>query len=92
MPTPRVSVPQMTLSSPAWASCSTSRRYLGSMPAWCTPMPCRTSRDSVLPKPELNRKSPIAAAIRSFSARLQTLMLVSACACSRAAAWVKCTM
>ncbi len=26
MPTPRVSVPQMTVSSPAWASCSTSRR------------------------------------------------------------------
>jgi hypothetical protein len=51
MPTPRVSVPQMTLSRPAWASVSTSRRYFGSMPAWCTPMPCRTSRDSVLPKP-----------------------------------------
>ena len=44
MPTPRVSVPQMTLSSPAWASCSTSRRYLGSIPAWWTPMPWRTSR------------------------------------------------
>jgi hypothetical protein len=26
MPTPSVSVPQMTRSSPAWASCSTSRR------------------------------------------------------------------
>lgn len=33
MPTPRVSVPQMTLSIPAWASCSTSRRYFGSIPA-----------------------------------------------------------
>ena len=32
MPTPSVSVPQMTLSSPACASCSTSRRYFGSMP------------------------------------------------------------
>ena len=32
MPTPSVSVPQMTFSSPAWASVSTSRRYLGSMP------------------------------------------------------------
>ena len=31
-PTPRVSVPQMTFSSPACASVSTSRRYLGSMP------------------------------------------------------------
>ena len=26
IPTPRVSVPQMTVSSPSWASCSTSRR------------------------------------------------------------------
>ena len=34
MPTPRVSVPQITLSRPACASCSTNRRYLGSMPAW----------------------------------------------------------
>ena len=91
MPTPRVSVPQMTLSSPAWASVSTSRRYLGSMPAWCTPMPCRTSRDSVLPKPAVNRKLPISSAIASFSARVQTLMLISAWACSSAAAWVKCT-
>ena len=56
MPTPRVSVPQMTLSSPACASFSTSRRYLGSIPAWCTPMPCRTRRESVLPKPAAKRK------------------------------------
>ena len=41
-PTPSVSVPQMTFSRPAWASRSTRRRYFGSMPAWCTPMPCRT--------------------------------------------------
>ncbi len=27
----------------------------------------------------------------SFSARLHTFTLISACACSRAAAWVKCT-
>ena len=91
IPTPRVSVPQMTLSRPAWASVSTSRRYLGSIPAWCTPMPCRTSRDSVRPKPAVNRKLPIGSAIASFSARVQTLMLISACACSIAAAWVKCT-
>ena len=84
MPTPRVSVPQMILSSPAWASCSTSLRYLGNMPAWCTPMPCRTNRDSVLPKPELNRNSPMAAAIWSFSARVQTLTLIRAWACSNA--------
>ena len=91
MPTPRVSVPQMTLSSPAWASCSTRRRYFGSIPAWCTPMPCLTSRDRVFPNPGLNRKPPISSAIRSFSSRVQTLMLVSACARSSAAAWVKCT-
>ena len=36
-PTPSVSVPQMTGSSPAPASRSTSRRWRGSMPAWCTP-------------------------------------------------------
>lgn len=41
-PTPSVSVPQMTFSRPAWASFSTSRRYLGSIPAWCTPIPWRT--------------------------------------------------
>lgn len=41
-PTPSVSVPQITFSRPACASFSTSRRYFGSMPAWCTPMPCRT--------------------------------------------------
>ena len=67
MPTPRVSVPQMTLSRPAWASCSTSRRYFGSIPAWCTPMPCRTSRDSVLPKPAAKRNPPISSAIASRS-------------------------
>ena len=92
MPTPRVSVPQMTFSRPAWARVSTSRRYLGSMPAWCTPMPWRTSRDSVLPKPAVNRKLPIRSAMASFSSRVHTLMLISAWACSIAAAWVKCTM
>ena len=92
MPTPRVSVPQMTLSRPAWASCSTSRRYLGSMPAWCTPMPCLTSRESVFPKPEANRKSPISSAILSFSWRVHTFVDISAWACSSAAAWVKCTI
>ena len=91
MPTPSVSVPQMTFSNPAWVSVSTSRRYRGSIPAWCTPMPCRTSRDSVLPKPAVNRKLPIISAMASFSARVQTLMLIRACACSTAAARVKCT-
>ena len=54
-------------------------------------MPCLTSRDSVLPKPAVNLKLPISSAMASFSARVQTLMLISACACSTAAAWVKCT-
>jgi len=81
----------MTFSNPACVRVSTSRRYLGSRPAWWTPMPCRTSRDKVLPKPAANRKSPIKSAMASFSARVQTLMLISACACSRAAACVKCT-
>ena len=86
IPTPRVSVPQMILSSPACASFSTSRRYLGSIPAWCTPIPCRTRRDTTLPKPALKRKSPISAAIASFSSRLLILRLVSDWACSTAAA------
>jgi hypothetical protein len=47
-PTPRVSVPQMTSSLPCWASCSTSRRYLGSRPAWCRPMPLRMKRGDLL--------------------------------------------
>ena len=89
MPTPSVSVPQITLSSPAWASVSTRRRYLGSIPAWCTPIPCLTSRVSVLPNPAANRKSPISCAMASFSAFVQTFTLMSACACSSACAWVK---
>ena len=54
-------------------------------------MPCRTSRDRVFPNPAVNRKPPISAAISSFSAREQTFTLISAWACSSAAAWVKCT-
>ena len=61
------------------------------MPAWCTPMPCRSSRDSVRPNPAEKRNPPIISAIASFSARLHALMLVSACARSTADAWVKCT-
>ncbi len=34
----------------------------------------------------------MAAAIASFSARVDMLTLISACARSSAAAWVKCTM
>ena len=54
-------------------------------------MPCLTSRDSVLPNPAENLNRPISSAMASFSARLQTLTLIRAWACSIAAAWVKCT-
>ena len=96
MPTPRVSVPQMTRSSPAWASVSTSRRYFGSMPAWWTPMPLRTRRDSVLPKPAPNRNAPIRSAIASLSTLRPPPAETSRdfsrlLACSTAAAWVKWT-
>ena len=94
MPTPRVSVPQMTRSSPAWASVSTSRRYFGSMPAWCTPMPLRTSRESVLPKPAPKRKAPIRSAIASLSTLsplAPSLDFSRLVACSTAAACVKWT-
>ena len=94
IPTPRVSVPQMTRSSPAWASVSTRRRYFGSIPAWWTPMPLRTSRDRVLPKPAPNRNAPIRSAIASlstFSPLAPTLDFSRFVACSTAAACVKCT-
>jgi hypothetical protein len=39
----------------------------------------------------VKRKSPISSAIRSFSSRVQTLTLISACGLLDAAAWVKCT-
>ncbi len=91
-PTPSVSVPQITLSRPACASLSTSRRYFGSIPAWCTPMPCRTKRERFRPNLVVKRKLPISLAISSFSAREHMLMLISAWARSTACAWVKCTM
>jgi hypothetical protein len=49
MPMPRVSVPLMTLSRPCCASRSVSRRYLGRMPAWCTPTPWRRYLCTSLP-------------------------------------------
>jgi hypothetical protein len=82
----------MTFSSPAWASRSTSRRYFGSIPAWCTPMPCRTYRERFRPNLVVKRKLPISSAMRSFSSRVHMLMLISACARSTAWACVKCTM
>ena len=92
MPTPRVSVPQMTVSRPSWASLSTSRRYLGSIPAWWTPMPWRRSLRSVLPKFVVKRKPPISVAMAAFRSLSATASEVRAWACSSAAAWVKWTM
>ena len=77
MPTPSVSVPAITVSRPAWASCSTSRRYFGSIPAWCTPTPCRTSRESV--RTEAGREPELADPPRRSgpsARRLATLRLV----------------
>lgn len=54
-------------------------------------IPCLTSRDRVFPNPVENLNRPVISAIASFSALLQTLTLISACAWSVAAAWVKCT-
>ena len=65
------------------------------MPAWCTPMPLRTSFDRVLPNPAPNRNAPIRSEIASRSSRDSfgppDLGESSDVACSIAAAWVKCT-
>ena len=91
MPTPSVSVPQMTLSRPRWASCSTSTRYFGSMPAWCTPMPCFSHLRTSGPWGLVKRKPLIASATAFFSSRVQRFRLVKSCALSAASFWVKCT-
>ena len=84
-------MPQITLSRPACASVSTSRRYLGSMPGVVHADAVPDQPRHVLPKPAVNRKPPISSPMASFSARLHTLTLISAWACSIAAAWVKWT-
>src|SRR5256885_17054950 len=66
MPTPRVSVPQITLRSPAWARRSTSRRYLGSIPAWWTPMPWRTWRATGRAQARAERDPPRRLPLRGF--------------------------
>ena len=69
-PTPSVSVPADHLAAaPAATSCSTSRRYLGSRPAWWTPMPKERKRRNSLPYGVSKRKSPIASRMRSRSSR-----------------------
>ena len=91
MPTPSVSVPQTTGSRPRCVRRSTTRRYLGSIPAWCTPTPCRSSRLRVRPKPGPNRKPAISSAIRSRCSRLARGVDSSDCARSTASFCVKCT-
>ncbi len=90
-PTPSVSVPEMTCSSPCWESCSTSSRYFGSSPAWWTPMPKEMKRLHSLPYGVSKRNSPTASRIRSRSSRLETFALVSAWASSAHSRWVKLT-
>ena len=58
-PTPSVSVPQIAFSNPFPASFSTSKRYLGSNPAWCTPTPWLMYRRNSLPTGVSNLKLPI---------------------------------
>ena len=66
MPTPRVSVPEMTSSRPLSASCSMRRRYFGSIPAWWTPTPCSSSLRRLVPNPLPKVKPLMAAAIAAF--------------------------
>ena len=63
------------------------------MPAWWTPIPLRSSFESVLPKPAPNRKPAIRSASSSAvgRARRDPAGAEQAVACSTAAAWVKCT-
>mmetsp|Transcript_18382 Transcript_18382/g.62548 ORF Transcript_18382/g.62548 Transcript_18382/m.62548 type:complete len:304 (+) Transcript_18382:898-1809(+) len=90
-PTPRVSVPHITFSSPRPASFSTSRRYLGSMPAWCTPTPKLSMRRSSCPTGVSKRALDSSFASFAFSSLLRKLMDVRSCAFSFAAFCVKCT-
>ena len=91
MPTPRVSVPQTTASRPRWVSRSTRRRYRGSMPAWWTPTPAATSRDSVLPNPVPKRNAPTSARMASFCSLVRTVPLMRLEAWSSASFWLGCT-
>ena len=90
-PTPSVSVPNTTCRSPRCARRSTSRRYFGSMPAWCTPTPCATRRFRSLPKGVSKRKSPTASAIFARASRSAKAALVAPCASSAHSRCVKFT-
>ena len=92
MPTPRVSVPQITLSRPRWASDSTRRRYLGSIPAWCTPIPAVRYLRIVVPKPRENGNPLSSSAIWWRSSVDSSLIEVSDWARSTACFWEGWTM
>ena len=91
IPTPSVSVPQTTCSSPACASRSTSLRYRGSIPAWCTPTPERRIRLSSGPNTLSKRVPEISRAMASRCGRSATDRLTRSCASSLASRWEKCT-
>ena len=91
MPTPRVSVPQMTFSRPGLGQRLDQPPVPGQHPGVVHADAVPDQPGQGLAEPAENRKPPITSAMASFSARLQTLTLISACACSIAAAWVKCT-
>ena len=76
MPTPKVSVPQITLSNPRWANCSTKMRYRGSRPAWCNPMPARSHRLMSGPYGLENFTPSRAVAMAAFSSRVAVAKLV----------------
>mmetsp|Transcript_335 Transcript_335/g.1321 ORF Transcript_335/g.1321 Transcript_335/m.1321 type:complete len:341 (-) Transcript_335:662-1684(-) len=90
-PTPRVSVPQITFSNPFPASFSTSNRYFGSKPAWCTPTPCEMYRHSSFPTGVSNLKFPISFLMFAFSAAVRFRVLHKSCARSFAVFCVKFT-
>ena len=93
MPTPSVSVPQMTLRWPCLGQALDEQPVLGehagvvhadAVAHVAATAPCRS--------PGEKRKPPMASAMASFSSRVHTLMRMSDWARSTADAWVKCTM
>ena len=91
-PTPKVSVPHIRRRWPCWASFSTSSRYLGSKPAWWTPMPAVTKRLRSLPTGVSKRNPPTASRTAALPAGLSTSRLVRLWARAEASFWVKWTM
>ena len=61
------------------------------MPAWCTPMPARSSRESVAPNPAPKRKPPRAATIARLREASPRSTLSREVARSTASFWEKWT-